>query len=100
MGKQTQTICQLLPTNCLSVFDHSVGLALKKLTPVLANIYLFKVNNRNTRRRSGVFIVNFEYISQLIFSVIIVDFEKLNLFCGWLKDEESKSENNVSLTTS
>ena len=36
----------------------------------LANIYLFKVNNKNTRneiwrRHSGVFIVNFEYISHI-----------------------------------
>ena len=28
----TQTIRQLLSTNCLSVFDHFVGLALKGLT--------------------------------------------------------------------
>ena len=32
MVKQTQTIRQLLPTNCLSVFDHFVGSALKGLT--------------------------------------------------------------------
>ena len=31
MAKHTQTIRQLLPTNCLSVFDHFVGLALKEL---------------------------------------------------------------------
>ena len=29
--KHTQTIRRLLPTNCLSVFDHFVGLALKRL---------------------------------------------------------------------
>ena len=29
MFKYTQTICWLLPTNCLSVFDHLVGLVLK-----------------------------------------------------------------------
>ena len=29
MVKHTQTIHRLLPTNCLSVFDHFVGLALK-----------------------------------------------------------------------
>ena len=29
--KQTQTICWEQPTNCLSVFDHFVGLALKGL---------------------------------------------------------------------
>ena len=32
MVKHTQTIRRLLPTNCLSVFDHFVGLALKELT--------------------------------------------------------------------
>ena len=32
MVKYTQTICRLLPTNCLSLFDHFVGLTLKGLT--------------------------------------------------------------------
>ena len=32
MVKHTQTIFWLLPTNCLSVFDHFMGLALKGLT--------------------------------------------------------------------
>ena len=31
MVKQTQTIPRQQPTNCLSVFDHFVGLALKRL---------------------------------------------------------------------
>ena len=31
MVKQTQTICQQKTTNCLSVFDHFVGLAFKGL---------------------------------------------------------------------
>ena len=31
MVKHTHTICQLLPTNCLSVLDHFVELALKGL---------------------------------------------------------------------
>ena len=31
MFKHTQTIRRFLPTNCLSVFDHFVGLALKGL---------------------------------------------------------------------
>ena len=31
MVKQTQTIRRQQPTNCLSVFDHFVGLALKGL---------------------------------------------------------------------
>ena len=36
----TQTIRQLLPTNCLRVFDHFVGLALKELSPLLFTIVL------------------------------------------------------------
>ena len=31
MAKHTQTIRRLLPTNCLSVFDHFEGLALKRV---------------------------------------------------------------------
>ena len=31
MVKHTQAICRQKPTNCLSVFDHFVGLALKGL---------------------------------------------------------------------
>ena len=31
MVKHTQTICRQQPTNCLSVFDHFVGLPLKGL---------------------------------------------------------------------
>ena len=34
MVKHTQTIRRELPTNCLSVFDHFVGLALKGLNKV------------------------------------------------------------------
>ena len=59
------------------------------------NIYLFKVNNRNTRKRceiclkltikhqndvrhrSGVFIVNSEHISDLFLVFLIADFEKV-----------------------
>ena len=65
------------------------------------SIYLFKVNNKNTRklskicskltikipeerlwRRSGVFIVNFEHISQLLLS--IAEFEQVNVCWGLL----------------
>ena len=38
MVKHTQRIRRLLPTNCLSVFDHFVGLALKELTKRVAEI--------------------------------------------------------------
>ena len=51
-----------LPTNCLSVFDHFVGLALKGFSwvsmkhtrHILAGNYMFKVNN-NTRRKPETF---------------------------------------------
>ena len=39
---------------------------------------MFKVNNRGTRHRSGVFIVNFKYIWHIVF---FGDFEHVN--DGW-----------------
>ena len=98
MVKQTQTIRRLLPTNCLSVFNHFVGLSLKGFkyasdTAQLASIYFFKCNNRDSRKicsnvsiktperyhwhLPGAFNVNFEQISQ-IFLVFTVDFEQGN----------------------
>ena len=35
MVKHTKTIRRLLPTNCLNVFDHFMGLALKRLKETL-----------------------------------------------------------------
>ena len=35
MAKHTQRIRQQLPTNCLSVFDHFVGLALKSSSKII-----------------------------------------------------------------
>ena len=47
-----------------------------------ANIYVFKINNKNTRKTSltsfGVFIVNFVLISHF-FSVSVVEFEQVNV---------------------
>ena len=42
-----------------------------------ANIYLFKINNRNTRkryrwRRSGVIVVNFEHISRFFLAFLLL----------------------------
>ena len=48
-----------------------------------ANIYLFKVNNRNTSR-SGVFIVSFEHISNFFSNVFIVDFGQVNVLKTFL----------------
>ena len=43
MVKHTQTIRRQEPTNCLSVFDNFVGLALKGLTCTL--VASFRYNN-------------------------------------------------------
>ena len=54
MVKQTQTIRRLLLTNCLSVFDHFVGLALKGLMDLLFQVVEIPVcmlfNKRWTKR--------------------------------------------------
>ena len=42
MVKHNQTICHLLPANCLSVFDHFVGLALKELISIPLQEDLYK----------------------------------------------------------
>ena len=44
MVKRTQTICWLLPTNCLSVSDRFVGLALKVLRTIQKNLLHFVSN--------------------------------------------------------
>ena len=43
MVKHTQTICRLLRTNCLSVFDHFVGMTVKGLKSdiVEINTYIY-----------------------------------------------------------
>ena len=40
MVKHTQSIRRLLPTNCLSVFDHYVELAVKRLNMVFTSCLL------------------------------------------------------------
>ena len=40
MVKHTQKILRLFPTNCLSVFDHFVELAVKELKNVKYNFHL------------------------------------------------------------
>ena len=61
MVKHTQTICRLLPTNCLSVFDHFVKLALKGLKFVNQNFLPFEIKyfGKNASMYfNGVFIYN------------------------------------------
>ena len=45
MVKHTQTIRQQQTTNCLSVFDHFVGLVLKRLKKAyFSSLYSFTLN--------------------------------------------------------
>ena len=39
---------------------------------------MFKVNNRSTRRCSGVFIVNFEYTWHVVQAFFLADIERVN----------------------
>ena len=41
MVKHTQTICRLLPTSCLSVCDHFMGLVLKGLKSRSSRLWVF-----------------------------------------------------------
>ena len=54
MVKHTQTICWLLPTNCLSVFDHFVGMVLMRLMNstmiILINEFLVKMSKENKNK--------------------------------------------------
>ena len=72
MAKHTQTICRLLPTNCLSVFNHFVRLALKGLTCIILfwnfKISIFtKIFEFLERRRCFKFSgqLNFLYATQI-----------------------------------
>ena len=62
----TQTICQQHPTNCLRVFDHFVGLALKGLTaplefqikPLQDNVpFLYTLKASDNQKFSEIFMV-------------------------------------------
>ena len=45
MVKHTQTICRQKLTNCLRVFDHFVGLALKRLRSVMKTVSKLRWNS-------------------------------------------------------
>ena len=44
MAEHTQTIRWQQPTNCLSVFDHRVGLALQELTASLKKLLVVSLS--------------------------------------------------------
>ena len=114
MVKHIQTILCLLPTNCLSVFDHFMELTFNGLKSELklftlkwrnscscqkwivprwrvsmANIYLFTVNNKNTEKSVKRFnrFYNISIVSN-------VDFEYL--FVCWEPNEIVNSVNHRS----
>ena len=74
-------VCSKTSFFCLLVCFYC---CIKQVNAYLANIYLFKVNQRNTRkrceifhwRRSTVFIVDFEHISHLFLVFLWLTFSK------------------------
>ena len=75
MVRHTQTICQVLPTNCLIVPDHFVGLALKRLKiQVKAFILSWKISYTHE-------CMLFFYFFAVIFFIYIF------FFCFFLSDE-------------
>ena len=94
--------CHFLCSFCISFYSDEIH----RFTDNPAHKFLFKVNNRSsrkiceifskltiqtpelvlelvTRTRYGIFLVNFEHISHHIFSVSIVDFAQINVFWEW-----------------
>ena len=75
MVKHTKAIGRLLPMNCLSVFDHFVGLALKGLgskTPVDVPISNTEILNEEKVKLLGVNLqvtVNFDFHVNIILKV-------------------------------
>ena len=59
MVKHTETIRRQKPTNCLSVFEHFVGLALKGLTKLRERRALEEWQN-NTNKQMFIFLPNSE----------------------------------------
>ena len=72
MVKHTQTIRGLLMTNCLSVFDHFVGLALKGLK-------LLNANTENTTISLTIFNIIYTFasvISNKLSSISLLQFDE------------------------
>ena len=89
----------ILKTRWTKLFTWDIGSRYRVTIRIPTNDYLFKVSHRNTRKRSeisseltlkapewrhwrrfGVFIVNFEHISQVFRRILIVNFEQLNVY--------------------
>ena len=76
MAKHTQTICRLLKANCLSVFDHFVGLSLKGLKCSASKILckhisarcFFKLSFKNFKNPCKLLVI------EMLFAAIKNDF--------------------------
>ena len=73
MVKHTHTIRRFLPTNCLSVFDHFVGLALKALTACTVKGY------------SRFFTFINPLIAKLMTSVFVLSYIVTHIYCCFSK---------------
>ena len=71
MVKHTQTIRRLLPTNCLSVFDHFLGLALKGLRNVNFCVDLGKCTRGLSKIKDKKIDVKTKTIASAYFSLYI-----------------------------
>ena len=60
MVRHTQTTRRQKPTNCLSVFDHFMGLALKELKH--SNLYKVKKNLKKERQKEKINIVVYQHL--------------------------------------
>ena len=65
MAKHIQTICRQQPTNCLSVFDHFVGLTLKRLIIHIAiQVHCVQLYFTEKKRRFLIlsFVIEFKHV--------------------------------------
>ena len=67
MVKHTQTIRRNLPTNCLSVFDHFVKLALEVLRILLMRIKLYNPMENPITSEKITLTVGHAFVSTVIF---------------------------------
>ena len=69
MAKPTQIIRRVLATNCLSVFDHFVGLALKELTlnKTYNNFFVNFFSSQLHLCKTSVFIFTYQKVKRAEF---------------------------------
>ena len=80
MVKHTQTIRRPLPTNCLSVFDHSVGLALKELSYSIKNFSLTSISSQFFYSELRNYLDNFIFLIVTLIPFIITKPATLVMF--------------------